>query len=550
MTRRSVLGWATCWSIVYVAVGAWLAFRVDLHVLDSMSRAAHAFFVWHNDPAKLANVGFAWPPLLTLPLLSMTWYEPLGRTGFAPVVVSAVLAAATVAFVRWYLARFDAPRRSATAVAMLIAVNPMFAWTAVNGMSEAYAVLLPSVAFGASMLHLRTRSTVSLAVAALAGMAAVMSRYELGVVVLLVLAAGLVAIPRSERSLTRMVAVTLFVAAPTAYATMLWIFFNWTVQGSPFWFLTEGNQIGTVTGTAATVDLATVELGAQAAIGTILLSQLVFAPLAIAMVVAMLVHAVRHRAARGAMLVGIAFLTYNLVTNVVLSGASGNAWFAQLRFNMRAIPLGAIALAWLLAVTRDARSERDPDRRFERRAWQGAVAITAISLVASGVTMARIDQRYLFGERAFLAAIVDPDIAGTVVGGMRVGCDSSRSMATWIERNVDGTDRILADDSSMYAVMMFSGRPERFLDTVDHGWATFLHNVDAPGAGVDYVLSTDFSECSGVGFDLVSERNPDLHERGELRAIGALQVAHREPGLTLWRIPPHTALPDSTPIDD
>src|SRR4051812_27154504 len=52
--------------VVYAAIGLKVVVWQHVVMFDAMSRLAHAFFVWHNLPPKLASVGFVWPPVATI----------------------------------------------------------------------------------------------------------------------------------------------------------------------------------------------------------------------------------------------------------------------------------------------------------------------------------------------------------------------------------------------------------------------------------------------------------------------------------------------------
>ena len=77
-------------------------------------------------------------------------------------------------------------------------------------------------------------------------------------------------------------------------------------------------------------------------------------------------------------------------------------------------------------------------------------------------------------------------------------------MGDYIRDHVSRHDSVLTDNAQTYAVMLFSGRPDLFLDRVDGSDEGWERAAEDPASVVDYLLlSTDPT------FDLLSRRYPD-----------------------------------------
>ena len=109
-------------------------------VFDALDRLSRAFMVWHNDPPKLAAIGFSLPPIGTLALVPFALFRDLVTSGLALPLSSAIFAAGALAFFNRMFAAAEMGFLR-FGVVLLIAVNPMFAFYAINGMPEAFYFL-------------------------------------------------------------------------------------------------------------------------------------------------------------------------------------------------------------------------------------------------------------------------------------------------------------------------------------------------------------------------------------------------------------------------
>lgn len=511
----------------YMVVASYLALHSDLLVLDALSRTAHAWLVWNDHPSKLANIGFVWPPVTSLTLLPVTIVSPLARSALAAPLVSSIGMACALS-VAWHaLGSFGVPRLARAAAVTLVAVNPVIVFYAANGMSEVWGLLLPTVALVALLMWHRRRTMTPLAISSFAAMLAMMSRYELGVLPVLLAGTVMLSVRARDADGRKAWAVGLFSLLPSIYALGAWMFFNWSVQGSPIWFLTSGGQIGTVAGTASTVGStkAVEGLGRLASVGYVLGAQAALSPLLVVTLVALCVWTAVTR--RWFALAVAVFAGSNLLTNVGVVLLTHSAWMVNLRFNMRGMLIALVAAGWLVFELRDAGRPR------LARAWV-AVSLALLAIGLPSATLMMRDYPVQFDERLFIRVLHDDRrLDGTAtVDGNPVGCDGARAMGRWISQNVQQEDSVLADDSSSYGVLLFSGVPERFVNRGDLGDRYFQDQLARPSRRTRFLLASNFTDCSGVGDDLVSARFGGVPSG----ATPGLRTVHATHGFTLYSI--------------
>src|SRR5205807_4700355 len=108
----------------------------DNHVIvfDALDRLTRAYLVWHNDPPKLAAIGFLFPPFTSLVYLPLAAIKPLATSLIALSVTTAIFAAGTLVLLNRILARCEMPVLLRMVIVVAVGINPMFALYAGNGM--------------------------------------------------------------------------------------------------------------------------------------------------------------------------------------------------------------------------------------------------------------------------------------------------------------------------------------------------------------------------------------------------------------------------------
>lgn len=500
-----------------------LGYRVVVvqHVVpfDAVARLAHAYFVWWNQPPKLAAIGFVWPPLSTLVFLPAAAVRGLAASLAALPLTTAFFGALLIVLLDRTLAVARLHWAARLPLLLAFGLNPMIVFYAVNGMSEVvYLCFLVAGAYFFLRWFL-TREARFLTVAALAFAFGVLSRYEVITWALLVVLALGAAMIRQHVVRSELEGSLIAYLAPVVYALGLWLFVNWLILGNPLFFLSQqapGFAQATPTNPAPS-PTGDAHLSVATIAGDLVDLNWRLFPLTIVVTVALvLAFLVR----RDLMAITIAaFIALNAFFTGVLMWATGNAGLLQLRYNMRAMPLAVVGVAWLVLTTRG--------RRGRAALWAGALAALVLSVPSTWRTMQTYPYQFL--EQAFTRAIsTGRDQEGKVsIGGYVAGIGPEQRMADWIRANVHERDAILTDDAQSFAVLLLSGRPDLFWDRIDRGDAQWLAALDDPFGKVSYLLVSNVS-----GDDAARFRWPALFTTGERGMQPVYSTSH----FTLFRV--------------
>ena len=466
-TRGETLGIFLGFSLLYALVGLWVA--GDLHVVnfEALDRLNRALMVWSNDPPKLAAIGFSAAPVGSLVLLPLAAIPGLASSTAALPLTSALLAGGALTFVDRLLAGSDMTRDGRLVLVALVALNPMFAYYAVNGTGDAAYLLFAAAGLHCLLTWGRSGSARHLIGAGLAFAAAALSGYELilwGVLVAMIVSANLTARGRGRDEVEGTVIVYM---APVMYAIGLWILLNAVILGDPFAWVTSagGHAVDAAVAARPSFDL-------PAAIGDALRVQLVL-PFALVAVPLLLTSA---RDAIGYGLLGLVAIAIGYP--VACAAIAGSVDVIELRTALPALIAGIAGICWAHLRGADGR----------RVTWALAVAAGVIALPLAWWQMGSYPHQNL--EQAFTRGISSgDDQEGTAsLGGFRVGVASEREMASFIEAHVTGERRILTDESRTFGVMDLTGKPGLFLDRADDGDDEWQRVLASPSGRVDYLL--------------------------------------------------------------
>ncbi|HSO01650.1 MAG TPA: hypothetical protein VLS46_03930, partial [Gaiellaceae bacterium] len=235
-------------TISFAAYGA-LGYRVvvqqHLVVFDALSRLSHAYFVWHNQPPKLAAVGFVWPPLSTVVFLPFAIVKPVATSLAALPLTSAVFAAGLLCVLNRIFQLAGMPRLHRFPLLVAFGVNPMILFYATNGMSEiVYLYFLVAGVFFFFKWYL-DRIPSSLILAAVCFSAGILSRYEVITWAVLLTGVVVLALIRQHVTRTELEGTVIAYLAPISYGVSLWLFFNWLILSDPLFFLRNQAPGGT-----------------------------------------------------------------------------------------------------------------------------------------------------------------------------------------------------------------------------------------------------------------------------------------------------------------
>ena len=477
---------------VYFWVGYQTVVEDGVVVFDALDRLTRAYMVWHNEPPKLAAIGFVFPPLTTMSFLPFTIVKPLATSLVALPLVSSIFGGSMVVSMNRLLARCSMPARRRWLMLALFALNPLVIFYAGNGMSEVVYLALLTFSLYCFVSWFLTAQPRFLVAAALAFSLLVLLRYSFGiwaVVIAVMMALGLrhrgAAGDESEGTLVAFL-------APLVYALGVWILFNWLIVGDLLgWLSSSGTFAVNAPQAGATGDVGILDVltrGGQLTLGVVALG--------IVVVPALVATSVSKRDEMSC------WLSILALTGIVAIGAGA---LIEQDFNVlamrNALPVLIVCVAgagWLYRILPNLRTI----------IWIAALVGLVLTAIGSWNAM----QRYPFQgqEQAFVRAIksgADQDGSNSI-GGFRVGTKPEQRMAAYVNAHVRGRSTILTDNAQTFGVILLSGRPERFFDRVDKGDGTFRQTVQRPYGRVSHVLMA--KQANG---DLIRRRYPTAASR-------------------------------------
>jgi uncharacterized membrane protein YgcG len=488
----------------YALVGQRVVAGQHVVVFDALARLAHAFFVWHDAPPKLAAVGFEWPPLMTLVMLPFTADRALGSSLTALPLTSAVFAAGLLVTLAATLRLLHVPVAARALLIALFGLNPLFVFYAVNGMGEIpYLFFLCLGVFFLLRWHVSGEGSL-LALAGISLALGGLTRYEIFVWGALFAPAIWILLLRRGAGPDEIEASLVLYCAPLALAAALWCFFNWLILGNGlFWLEHQASNVAVGRGNLAQVHAHGIPL-AHIVSSVVELNAHLFALVPLA-VVALIIFAVIRRDLMSAVLASAVSL--NAIMTIAFIHLARDESLLQLRYNMRAMPLALVAMAWIAY-------------RMPKAAWRWLTLLLTAAAMTAGIPLVwhtMKTYRYQFMESAFVHAIEtgrDQEGASSV-GGFRVGVAAERDMAHFILGLPMRRKAILTDDAQSFGVMLLSGHPELFFDRIGRGDAVWHRILEHPWGRVRYLLITRFGEP-----ELARQRYPEA-------------LSGRQPGLTL-----------------
>ena len=459
---------------------------VRLHVVgfETLDRVNRGLMLFHDEPAKLSAVGFDYAPLSTLAAAPFTVVPGLTSSLVVVPVASAVFAALTMVLLNTMLrrARVGLPLR--LLVLAGVGLNPLVVMNASLGGRTFLWLSLVVAAIGALLAWYVTADIRFIMVAGLCFGLASLTGYTSLVFFAVATAAVAAVLARLGAGGREIEGTTVGFAAPAVYAVALWTGLCLVLLGRPTAWIADSSD------TAASVggrgDVALLDLVTDT--GRLLLDG---APLAIVVLPLLLLQGLVGR--NGFAL----WLGALLAAAVLVPGGAALLGLTDAPMAMaNALPILVLAVVggiWLVRST----AYHAP----------AAVALGLALLVSVPWTFAAMpDFEHQGLERAFHDAVTtgsSQEDARTVSGTV-VGYDEEKAMGEWIRDHVTARDSVLTDNAQTYAVMLFSGRPDLFLDRVDRsddGWERAAQELPSV---VDYLLlSTDPT------FDLLSRRYPD-----------------------------------------
>jgi hypothetical protein len=456
---------------------AWLVFSligyrvvVGQHIVpaDALNIMSRAFYVWHNDPAKLAAVGFTSPPLQTVGLLPFAIIKPLAAGLVALPIASGFWGAFALSLLHRTMARCGIAFGMRMGMVVLIALNPLWLFYSTTGMPDMiYLAALAAMIYFAYTWSVEDQPRfvagvgLTLALMAMARFGFIWWAISLAIVVSIILSARDAHDDEREGLL-----ITLL--APVAAAIVIWILACALITSDPFGWVLDAEPFGGVSTDDRTQPVSFLELLGHS--GVLVLG---VAPLSLLALVAWIGRdRDPHRIGLGQFILIVGGLLVIVINAVIHDDLS----LLTLR-SMLPIMLVGIATAIWIGRTLGG---------FGQLLGVGALVV-AIPL--AGLAMDRYPYQNL--EQAFLRGVLNQrDQEGTASrGGYDVGIRPEQRMAAFVKGAAGKRkDTVLADNATSGGVILLTGRPEVFLDRVDKGDESFLRVLQNPWGKVRYIL--------------------------------------------------------------
>ena len=480
-------------TVVFTLLGYQVVVEQHVVVFEAMDRLTRAYMVWFNDPPKLAAIGFAFPPVTTLAFLPFAAIKPIATSGVALPLTSAAFAGATLAILNRIFAVVEMNPALRYTLLLVVALNPMFAFYATNGQSEAVYLCFLAFSLYSFLAWFVERQPRYLIGAGLAFSVAMLTRYEFIIWALFVAALIAGALIRARVRRDEVEGSVIAYLAPIIYALTLWVFFNILIVGSPFGWL-DPSLNPTVTNpnlSAPGADFGDVishlfELEAGVSLlGVVMLPVL------------LVVFAIYRN------VIALAFallIAINFTSTALSAFIADEIGVMELSDAMPAMLTAIVAAAWLFYSFGDGRMV----------VWGATLILALISIPLAWNAMQSYPYQNL--EQAFTRAIDSgDDQEGTSSrGGYAVGIKPEREMAAFIKARVTERGSVLTDNAQTFGVILLTGRPEVFFDRVDKGDTKWRRTAVNPTGGddpVDYFLVA--GESSG---DQLKARYPQACE--------------------------------------
>jgi hypothetical protein len=482
--------------VAYFAIGYW--FTIDLHVVvfDALDRLTRALLVWHNDPPKLAAIGFVFPPLSTAMFLPFAAIKPIATSLIAIPLASSMCAATAMVFLDRTLARCDMPLPLRAPLLLAFGLNPMWVFYAGNGMSEALYSAFLAFSLYTFVSWYATTEPRYLIGSGFGVAFLIVTRYAFIIWAALLAVLIGVALVRRRASRIEVEGSVVAFAAPVVYALALWILFNALIVGDPFGWLstTTSDQAVNASGAVHHGSVAFNEISKR----LLQLNVGVF-PLALAAVPALVVTFLSQRNDMALWLAS--FIVLGIVIIGVHAYTSQEEGLLTLRDSMPMFVASFIGAVWVY------RSFEG----FRPIVWAVTLALLAINLFTAWRAMDTYPFQSM--EQAFVRAIKTGETQEGLSsrGGFTVGIGPEAQMAEYIKDHVDKKNSILTDNAQTFGVILLTGRPQLFFDRIDRGDAAWNDTLTHPNGKVDYLLMNR-NPASG---DLITDRYPNADKGTE-----------------------------------
>ncbi|WP_256757228.1 glycosyltransferase family 39 protein [Cohnella sp. WQ 127256] len=488
--KRSIYGIFIVILLLELAVGYYLTSIYGFMSGDASSRVANAFYVLYSREPNLANIGFVWNPLPSFMEMILLVFYPifpgLASEGLAAVIVSSLFAALTAALIVKAGLQFGLNKWLSIVIALLYAFNPYIFYYGANGLTEVIFIYFINLAVIQILLWMRDDGSRSLVIAALALAFAFWTRYEtvfFGVAIALVVLVWLLQSkkdPVKER-FQQLEGTWTVLLTPVVFSGLLWIFFNYTIMGDGFYFLTSSYGNLGQADLLMSDDKFTSLMGNPIATLVFVAERLWY--FCIPLMIIFVIRLIERRLFRWdfLMLLILAISIPSMQFILLIKGGTA-AW---IRYYMYAFPIVAVWIPYEIS-------------RMKFRKTGSTVLV--IGLLVSTVVMGKM--------------MNNPQIASDEYEAFRQNKlyaeqEAGKNATAFINEHLSD-QMILTDSFSSFRIIMGSQNSKNFVITSDHD---FTDSLDKPAEHkIDYILLPNPQAV--LSLDSVNQKYPNLYDQG------------------------------------
>jgi hypothetical protein len=520
--------------VLYLVLGAILAFHYRSFHGDAQARTANAYYVLFSRDPHLAAIGFVWNPLPSLACIPLLLFSPLwpalAHQIFAGVIMDAIFMAGAVVQVRGIFADAKLARPVAVILTVLFALHPMIVYYGSNGMSEGLFLFTLLAATRQLIRFIQDGDLASLVKSAVWLGVAYYARNEAVAAVafgcLVVVAVSFFREGSEIRARIRtcLTEVCIF-AAPSVFAFVSWAVASWLIVGHPF------EQFSSQYGTSSQLQVMQEQGFKLTGNGGFAIKMaFLMAPLALVTLVIAALRGFLHRDGRWA---APAAILGGVLAFAVVAFAKGQTagWF---RYFISGAPLCVVLAGQCLMPMGPMREMALPRRRrflAVAGAVLAAVAFAGPSLVTSTAAMA--DPTVGREEYTHLSYIFKPALgASNSASDERYRAATSDKITQYLDDLNVPNGRILVDTFTPCVpfIILASRHPKHFVITNDRDFKPTL--ADPATFKVQYILAPLPSYTGSL--DAINRAYPTLYDTG---ADIATQVKEfKDPGCPPFRL--------------
>lgn len=472
--------------LLSAAAGAYLNLHLKFIFGDALVRSFHAYLVFFGYEPKFSAIGFVWPPLQTLLQLPLILIPQLNNSGLAGNIFTSLFLGVSAVYLNLIGRFFKVNRVIRFTTLVFFVSNPLIFFYGINGMSEIIGISFLLMTLYYFLRHIETKSAPALIISSLTFACAIMTRWEIGILLLVLLPIIFFSPLFNKRYAKRETesSIVMFIL-PVAFVIGMWLTISWLITGS---FLQSAQQVDNNLSDATTTIRTSLgsppELFLSALARIFLLSPL-FIPLVIS----------ARSKLKGKLgletLVIFGFSLGMLSIHTVLFSLGKTV--GELRYFIYVIPFTFVLIFLTLRDTLIFSANRGV-RMLLFPAFIGVLLTSSLFTLTVMSSKAFNNQEYIF-------------IKSVIEGhnnSKYFNYENDEKIARYITSNINSRS-ILVDDAVGFGIIYFTKKPGLFIQSID---SDFYQTLANPQKGSRYIL------ISNSGEDLINKQHPGIFQQG------------------------------------